>query len=48
LTKVDELIERAKTDEFKGYLSRELAARALIKPEGGLESVPGPPLRRSG
>ena len=42
LTKVDELIDRAKTDEFKGYLHKELAARAIVTTAAGLESAAGP------
>ena len=42
LTKVDELLDRAKSDEFTGYFSRDLAARAIISPGSSRESVPGP------
>lgn len=42
LSKVGELLDRIKTDEFKGYFSRELAARAIISPGGDQETVAGP------
>jgi endonuclease G, mitochondrial len=42
LSKVDELIDRARSGEFQDYSSRELKARAIVGAEGGLEGVSEP------